>query len=68
VQQPEPQIRQLLAFCELPFDLACLTPHQTKRDVLSTASAAQVRGPIRTDTAHCAPYFRWLQPLLSKQA
>jgi Flp pilus assembly protein TadD len=68
VQQPETQIRQLLAFCELPFDLACLMPHQTKRDVLSTASAAQVRGPIRTDTAHCAPYFRWLQPLLSKQA
>jgi Tfp pilus assembly protein PilF len=71
VQQPETQIRHLLAFCDLPFDPACLTPHQTKREVLSTASAAQVREPIRTDTAHSAPYLQWLQPLrqrLSKPA
>ncbi|MBB6241166.1 sulfotransferase [Rhodanobacter sp. MP1X3] len=63
VQQPETQIRQLLAFCDLPFDPACLTPHRTKREVLSTASAAQVREPIRADTAHSAPYLTWLQPL-----
>ena len=71
VQQPETQIRRLLAFCDLPFDPACLTPHRTKREVLSTASAAQVREPIRTDTAHSAPYLDWLQPLrkrLSEQA
>ncbi|MBB5359765.1 tetratricopeptide (TPR) repeat protein [Rhodanobacter sp. ANJX3] len=70
VQQPEPQIRRLLAFCDLTFDAACLTPHHTKREVLSTASAAQVREPIRADTAHSAPYLEWLQPLrqrLSKQ-
>ena len=63
VQEPDAQIRRLLAFCELPFDAACLTPHQSKREVLSTASAAQVRQPIRTDTAHSAPYLQWLQPL-----
>ncbi|MBA2080167.1 sulfotransferase [Rhodanobacter sp. PCA2] len=63
VQQPEAQIRRLLAFCGLPFDPACLTPHQTRREVLSTASAAQVREPIRADTAHSAPYMAWLQPL-----
>ncbi|WP_458071058.1 sulfotransferase [Rhodanobacter sp. BL-MT-08] len=63
VQQPEAQIRQLLAFCNLPFDPACLTPHQTRREVLSTASAAQVREPIRADTAHSAIYLQWLQPL-----
>jgi hypothetical protein len=71
VQEPETQIRRLLAFCDLPFDPACLTPHQTKREVLSTASAAQVREPIRADTAHSAPYLQWLQLLrerLSKQA
>jgi tetratricopeptide (TPR) repeat protein len=63
VQEPETQIRRLLAFCDLPFDPACLTPHRTRREVLSTASAAQVREPIRTDTAHSAPYLQWLQPL-----
>jgi tetratricopeptide (TPR) repeat protein len=71
VQEPDTQIRRLLAFCNMPFDPACLTPHQTRREVLSTASAAQVREPIHTDTAHSAPYLHWLQPLrerLSKQA
>ena len=63
VREPEAQIRRLLAFCELPFDPACLTPHQTQREVLSTASAAQVREPIRADTSHSAPYMEWLRPL-----
>jgi len=63
VREPEAQIRRLLAFCELPFDPACLTPHQTRREVLSTASAAQVREPIRANTAHSTPYLKQLQPL-----
>ena len=61
--QSETQIHHLLTFCEPPFDPACLVPHRTRREVLSTASAAQVREPIRTDTAHSAPYLAWLQPL-----
>jgi Flp pilus assembly protein TadD len=71
VQQPEPQIRQLLAFCDLPFDPACLSPHQTRREVLSTASAAQVREPISAYTERSAPYLEWLQALrqrLSRQS
>jgi hypothetical protein len=68
VREPEAQIRRLLAFCELPFDAACLVPHQTRREVLSTASAAQVRQPIRADTAHSAPYLEWLQPLRERLA
>jgi len=68
VREPEAQIRRLLAFCELPFDPACLTPHQTRREVLSTASAAQVRQPIRADTAHSTPYLDWLQPLRERLA
>jgi hypothetical protein len=36
--------------------------------VQSTASAAQVREPIRGDTAHCAPYLEWLQPLRKRLA
>jgi cytochrome c-type biogenesis protein CcmH/NrfG len=63
VQEPEAQIRRLLAFCDLSFDPACLTPHQTRREVLSTASAAQVREPIHANTAHSAPYRDWLQSL-----
>ena len=63
VQEPETQICRLLAFCELSFDAACLAPHRTKREVLSTASAAQVREPIQADTARSKPYLQWLQPL-----
>lgn len=66
VREPDTQIRRLLDFCELPFDAACLTPHQSKREVLSTASAAQVRQPIRADTAHSQPYRQWL-PLLRER-
>ena len=68
LQAPEAQIRRLLAFCGLPFDPACLTPHQTRREVQSAASAAQVRQPIRRDTAHSAPYLEWLRPLLDRLA
>ena len=64
VQEPEAQIRQLLAFCQLPFDAACLSPHQTQRDVHSTASAAQVRQPIRGDTARSPHYRDFLAPLI----
>ena len=68
LQEPELQIRDLLTFCQLPFDPACLAPHQTKREVLSTASAAQVRQPLRRDTAHSAPYLDLLQPLRDRLA
>jgi Tfp pilus assembly protein PilF len=64
VQEPEAQIRQLLAFCQLSFEAACLSPHQTQRDVHSTASAAQVRQPIRGDTARSPPYRDFLAPLI----
>lgn len=64
VQEPEAQIRRLLDFCQLPFDTACLSPHQTQRDVHSTASAAQVRQPIRGDTARSPHYRDFLAPLM----
>ncbi len=47
VADPETQIRELLAFCNLPFEEACLNFHATARDV-NTPSAAQVREPLRT--------------------
>jgi tetratricopeptide (TPR) repeat protein len=54
--EPESTIRRLLAFCGLPFDQACLDFHGTERAVLSAPSAAQVRQPLRRDTARVARY------------
>jgi len=45
VTSTEPNIRQLLEYCELAFDPACLESHQTDR-VVTTSSRAQVRNPI----------------------
>lgn len=56
VADPEPTIRRLLDFCGLPFDRACLDSHKTERTVLSAPSAAQVREPLRHDTARAARY------------
>jgi tetratricopeptide (TPR) repeat protein len=56
VADPKTEIRRLLEFCELPFDPACLEFHKTARTVQSAPSAAQVRQPIRRDTARAALY------------
>jgi Tfp pilus assembly protein PilF len=60
---PETQTRRLLDFCGLNFDPACLDFHKTSRVVLSTASAAQVRQPLRKDTARGMHYETQLAPL-----
>ncbi|MGH8144699.1 MAG: tetratricopeptide repeat-containing sulfotransferase family protein [Rhodanobacteraceae bacterium] len=52
---PEHVVRCVLDFCELPFDPSCLEFHKTSRVVL-TPSAAQVRQPLRRDTARSARY------------
>jgi tetratricopeptide (TPR) repeat protein len=56
VAEPDAVISQLLSFCGLPFDPACLASHKTPRAVLSAPSAAQVRQPLRRDTARSALY------------
>jgi len=56
VADPDTEVRRLLEFCELPFDPACLDFHKTARTVQSLPSAAQVRQPIRRDTARSALY------------
>lgn len=61
--EPETEIRRLLEFCELPFDPRCLEFHKTPRAVLSSPSAAQVREPMRRDTARSARYGDKLDPL-----
>jgi tetratricopeptide (TPR) repeat protein len=62
VASPEPEIRRLLDFCGLPFAASCLKSHRSDR-VVRTASAAQVRQPMRTDTARAANYGALLDPL-----
>ncbi|MGB8378472.1 MAG: sulfotransferase, partial [Rhodanobacteraceae bacterium] len=47
---PERQVRALLDACGLQFDPACMNFHENTRAV-RTASAAQVRQPLRRDTA-----------------
>ncbi len=47
VKDPERKTRELLSFLDLPFEEACLKPHEAKRAV-NTASAAQVRQAINT--------------------
>ena len=64
VADPDGQIRELLAFCGLPFEEACLHFHATERSV-NTPSAAQVREPLRRDTARAAKYGALLDPLRS---
>lgn len=63
VAEPEPMIRRVLDFCGLPFDPVCLEFHRTERTVLSAPSAAQVRQPLRRDTARAAQYGHLLDGL-----
>jgi len=62
VADPERQIRALLDFCGLPFEENCLNFHATARRV-TTPSAAQVREPLRRDTARAQAYGALLDPL-----
>jgi Flp pilus assembly protein TadD len=47
IRDPETEIRRLIDACGLPFEDACLKPHEAKGAV-STASAVQVRSPINS--------------------
>jgi tetratricopeptide (TPR) repeat protein len=65
VAEPEPAIRRLLEFCRLQFNPACLEFHRTKRTVLSSPSAAQVRQPLH-DTSRAARYGKKLDRLRAR--
>lgn len=62
LENPTDGIRQLLAFCDLPFEDACLHFHENRREVRSP-SATQVRQPLRRDTRHAPAYGPLLDPL-----
>lgn len=62
IADPNAQVHALLEFCGLPFENACLKFHASARRV-STPSAAQVREPMRRDTARAHKYRALLDPL-----
>ena len=62
VSAPEASIRALLEACGLDFDPACLAPHAVRRGV-RTASAAQVREPLRAPAPVAPRYGALLDPL-----
>jgi len=63
IDDPEGQIRRLIAHCGLPFEDACLNFHQNTRSV-RTPSSEQVRRPISRDGIdQWKPYAPWLGEL-----
>lgn len=66
LDNPEAEVRALLAWLDQPFEEACLAFHANARAV-RTASSEQVRRPINRDgVGQWRPYDVWLDPL--KQA
>lgn len=62
VTDPETEIRQLLAFCGLPFAEECLAFQQAPR-AIRTPSALQVREPLQRISRPAAAYGDLLAPL-----
>jgi Flp pilus assembly protein TadD len=63
VADPEPVIRRLLEFCELPWNDRCLNPHANPRAV-ATASHEQVQRPIHRESVGRWRYYApHLEPL-----
>jgi hypothetical protein len=63
VDDPETEVRRLLAYLGLPFDPACLAFHENDRAV-RTASSEQVRRPLnREGFDQWRPFEPWLGPL-----
>ena len=63
IEDPESRVLELLAFCGLDWDPACLRFHETRRPV-ATASNSQVRRPLnRSGLARWKHYEGHLDPL-----
>ena len=63
VEDPEAEIRALLAYCGLEWEDSCLRFHETKRAV-RTASSEQVRQPLsRSGFDQWKPFEQWLDRL-----
>jgi hypothetical protein len=63
VHQPRPALERLLAFCDLHWEEACLTP-ASRGAAVKTASVWQVREPLyRRSSGRSLHYRRELEPL-----
>lgn len=63
VHNPEPELRRLLAFLELPWEDRCLDFHQSKSTV-KTASYWQIRKPLYVESSgRWRNYVKHLDPL-----
>jgi tetratricopeptide (TPR) repeat protein len=63
VDDTEGEVRRLLAYCNLPFEVGVLRFHENQRAV-RTASSEQVRQPIfKEGVDHWRHYEPWLGPL-----
>lgn len=62
IEDPEGEVRGLLAFIGVPFDAACLDFHKTDR-AIRTPSAEQVRKPINSEGVD---YWRHYEPWLTE--
>ena len=65
VRDSDKQIRELIAFCDLDWEDACLSFHQNK-SASTTASAVQVRQPLYTSSVNkWKRYEKELEPLIT---
>lgn len=63
VAEPRPEVEGLLAFCGLPWDEACLAPHEADT-VVKTASVWQVREPLhQRASGRWRHYAHQLEPI-----
>src|SRR3546814_7903208 len=66
LDNPEAEVRALLAYLGLEFEEACMDFHTNARAV-RTASSEQVRRPINRDgVGQWQPYDQWLGPLRAR--
>ena len=64
VNDLEGQVRRMLDFCGLDFEVSCVNYHQTERSI-RTPSAEQVRQPIyKTGLEQWKNFEPWLSPLI----
>ena len=65
VREPEPELRRVVEFLDLPWDHACLSHAREERPVL-TASHDQARRPVYTSSiGRHRPYLRFIGPLMA---
>ena len=62
IEEPEAQIREMLAFCGVAFEPGCLNFHEAQR-AIRTPSALQVRQPAVKASNPAAPYGELLASL-----